>query len=210
MIRVAMITGEYPPMEGGVGAFTHMLSMALMEAGHTVAIFTDRRAIGDHSSAMPVNAQIDNWNWGMRQLRSMVRDFAPDVVNLQYEAAAYRMQAGPLFTPALLAGLPVVVTFHDLLVPYLFPKAGPVRHWAVHQLARRAASVIVTNMICKRWAALIGYDKSQSVPISMMHHRTAMIAWHGGPPKGFRRKHMWWHILASSMPAKVWPIYCVP
>jgi glycosyltransferase involved in cell wall biosynthesis len=38
-----------------------------------------------------------------------------------------------------------VVTFHDLLVPYLFPKAGPVREWANRLLARAASAVIATN-----------------------------------------------------------------
>jgi glycosyltransferase involved in cell wall biosynthesis len=39
----------------------------------------------------------------------------------------------------------VVVTFHDLLEPYLFPKAGPARRWITQRLARDADAVIVTN-----------------------------------------------------------------
>jgi glycosyltransferase involved in cell wall biosynthesis len=39
----------------------------------------------------------------------------------------------------------VVVTFHDLKVPYLFPKAGRVRWWVVLALARWSDAVIVTN-----------------------------------------------------------------
>jgi glycosyltransferase involved in cell wall biosynthesis len=38
-----------------------------------------------------------------------------------------------------------VVTFHDLRVPYLFPKAGPVRAWANRLLARSADATIATN-----------------------------------------------------------------
>jgi glycosyltransferase involved in cell wall biosynthesis len=37
------------------------------------------------------------------------------------------------------------VTFHDLKVPYLIPKAGPLRWEAVKTLAQRADGVIVTN-----------------------------------------------------------------
>jgi glycosyltransferase involved in cell wall biosynthesis len=37
------------------------------------------------------------------------------------------------------------VTFHDLRVPFLFPKAGRLRQGVVHQLARSAEGVIVTN-----------------------------------------------------------------
>jgi glycosyltransferase involved in cell wall biosynthesis len=42
-------------------------------------------------------------------------------------------------------GVPIVVTYHDLLPPYLFPKAGPLRKWTVRQLAQHADGVIVTN-----------------------------------------------------------------
>ena len=37
------------------------------------------------------------------------------------------------------------VTFHDLRVPYLFPKAGPLRRWIVHELARGCDLAITTN-----------------------------------------------------------------
>ena len=38
-----------------------------------------------------------------------------------------------------------VVTFHDLRTPYLFPKAGGLRKRVVHQMAKSADGVIVTN-----------------------------------------------------------------
>jgi glycosyltransferase involved in cell wall biosynthesis len=41
--------------------------------------------------------------------------------------------------------VPIVTTFHDLLVPYLFPKAGPLRWSVVEYLARHSDAVIVTN-----------------------------------------------------------------
>ena len=42
-------------------------------------------------------------------------------------------------------GSPTVVTFHDLLAPYLFPKAGRLREWANQLLARSATTVVATN-----------------------------------------------------------------
>jgi glycosyltransferase involved in cell wall biosynthesis len=39
----------------------------------------------------------------------------------------------------------VVVTFHDLRVPYLFPKAGRVREWVTRELAHASDAVIATN-----------------------------------------------------------------
>ncbi|MEK7328648.1 MAG: glycosyltransferase family 4 protein, partial [Chloroflexota bacterium] len=60
------------------------------------------------------------------------------------QAAAYVMIPPIHFLPNA-AGLPSVVTFHDLRVPYLFPKAGRLRRDAVNTLARSASGVIVTN-----------------------------------------------------------------
>jgi glycosyltransferase involved in cell wall biosynthesis len=40
----------------------------------------------------------------------------------------------------------VVTTFHDLLPPYLFPKAGPARDWVTRSLAKGSDAIIVTNV----------------------------------------------------------------
>lgn len=69
-------------------------------------------------------------------------------VHIQYQTGAYGMRPTVNALPALLRarwGRPVVVTFHDLLVPYLFPKAGPVREWANKLLALTATACIATN-----------------------------------------------------------------
>jgi polysaccharide biosynthesis protein PslF len=83
----------------------------------------------------------------MGRVRRSIARLAPDVVNVQVEPAAYGMKAGIYFLPRVLGpdAPPVVVTFHDLLPPYLFPKAGRLRLWSVLQLARDAAGIIVTN-----------------------------------------------------------------
>jgi len=53
------------------------------------------------------------------------------------------------FLPLRLRRVPnrprTVITFHDLKVPYLFPKAGPLRWWVNLALARWSDAVIVTN-----------------------------------------------------------------
>ena len=50
------------------------------------------------------------------------------------------------FLPWRLRGIaPAVVTFHDLRVPYLFPKANGLRGWVVRTMARRSAGCIATN-----------------------------------------------------------------
>jgi len=63
--------------------------------------------------------------------------------------------------------VPTVVTFHDLRVPYLFPKAGRLRRLAVEFMARQAAGVIVTNrQDFKQLRALgIGEEGLVEIPI---------------------------------------------
>jgi len=39
-MRIGLITGEYPPMQGGVGDFTHELGKALAALGHEVHVLT--------------------------------------------------------------------------------------------------------------------------------------------------------------------------
>jgi glycosyltransferase involved in cell wall biosynthesis len=86
---------------------------------------------------------------GWTQIADIANRERLDVLNIQYEPAAYAMQVGVNFMPSAWVRrkikTPVVTTFHDLLVPYLFPKAGPLRWIVVEYLARRSDAVIVTN-----------------------------------------------------------------
>ena len=77
----------------------------------------------------------------------LARELGLDVLNVQYQAAAYGMNPAVNFVPRRQRSdrPPVVVTFHDLKVPYLFPKAGPLRWQVVRTMAHRADRVIVTN-----------------------------------------------------------------
>ena len=148
-MRIGQITGEYPPMQGGVGAFTQELSHALCSLGHEVCIFTDHRGAGEERDAengVKVVADAHTWGWGtLSRIRRWAQAQKLDVINIQYQAAAYNMAAFIHILPVRLDNVRVVTTFHDLLVPYLFPKAGPLRYQAVLTLARSSDGVIVTN-----------------------------------------------------------------
>lgn len=149
-MHIGIITGEYPPMQGGVGDYSRELARALVAGGHAVSVLTSRAhtasAASDPPDGVQVTATIDNWNhavWGAVQ--AWVNERQPDVINVQYEAAAFKMAALVHSLPILLRKYPVVTTYHDLLVPYLFPKAGPLRHQALMTLAKTSEAVIVTN-----------------------------------------------------------------
>jgi len=199
-VRIGLITGEYPPMQGGVGAFSRELAAALAQQGHSIYILTDRQAKDSSEPGVTVSGTVSGWNRAsLFTVRRWVQANQLDVVNIQYEAAAFQMaqlvhllptiirltsSPTPLrkqrgeFTPTPSPspikregserGIPplhcvergaggeanirnkglkplVITTFHDLLVPYLFPKAGPLRYQAILALARGSDGVIVTN-----------------------------------------------------------------
>ena len=87
--------------------------------------------------------------WGpaaWRALRTTLADLQPDVLHIQYQTGAYQMRPLVNLLPWLLRHrLPVVVTAHDLLVPYLFPRAGAAREWVNRRLFGDAALTIATN-----------------------------------------------------------------
>lgn len=151
-LRIGLVTGEYPPDQGGVGDFTQELGQALTILGHEVHVLTSAsRAAPEAPSAAPepslaVHRVMEGWGWRCwRQVLAQARALKLDVLDVQYQAAAYGMHPAIHFVPRRQDRPPVLVTFHDLKVPYLFPKAGPLRWQVVRMLARRADGVIVTN-----------------------------------------------------------------
>jgi glycosyltransferase involved in cell wall biosynthesis len=148
-MKVLLITGEFPPMQGGVGDYTRELGLALSNLGCDVHVATSTQA--GPVEDLNVHPVVAGWDWSCwRILLDLIRHHRPDVIHVQYQAAAYAMRPAINFWPwrvrRLGTGRPrTVVTFHDLKVPYLFPKAGVLRRWVVNELARRSDAAITTN-----------------------------------------------------------------
>ena len=175
-MQIAQITGEFPPMQGGVGDFTRELARALAALGHAVHVLTscgkDGRGQDDASEPYTTHRVVSHWGWACwREVCRWIAEHRPDVVNVQYQAAAYAMRPAIHLLPCRLRRLAarpaVVVTYHDLKVPYLFPKAGPLRWQALLALARWADAVIVTNeedrLALRRYSSLA--DSVSLIPI---------------------------------------------
>jgi glycosyltransferase involved in cell wall biosynthesis len=142
-MRIGIVTGEYPPMRGGVGAYTQILARQLVRQGQEIFVFSSEAA---QSSDIHLTNTIQRW--GLSSLRAVdqwAQHERLDLINLQFQTAAYAMSPWIHFLPDTIRHIPVVTTFHDLRFPYLFPKAGSLRDWIVMHLARRSAGVIVTN-----------------------------------------------------------------
>jgi len=169
-MRIAFIAGEYPPLQGGLGDFTRELARATALAGHAPTVLT-RTAAGApaRETEQGVNIQrlVEGWGWSTARAIGRFATSAPtDVFNLQFQAAAYGMHSAIHLLPRLLRRhAPVVVTFHDLRVPYLFPKAGPLRWQAMLALARDAAGVIVTNPEDGATLRAAGLTRVREIPI---------------------------------------------
>ncbi|MBI1282325.1 MAG: glycosyltransferase [Anaerolineaceae bacterium] len=161
-MRVGIVTGEYPPMQGGIGAYTHILAHEMKHQGAAISIFTDRKA-----SSVDPDILIMNWmkSWGIDSLtliNQWARDFQADVINVQFQTAAYEMSPWIHFLPRF-SKMPVVTTFHDLRHPYLFPKAGGLRGRIIIELAQKSAGVIVTNH--EDYARLTQIEHKKLIPI---------------------------------------------
>jgi glycosyltransferase involved in cell wall biosynthesis len=143
-MRIGIITGEYPPMQGGISTYTRVVALQYAQHGHQVFIFTDHRAEESHPS-IHITATVKRW--GIKTLwdiRAWAKHHQLDVISFQFETAAYQMSGWVHLLP-IISPVPVVTTFHDLLTPYLFPKAGRLRSKVVTYLAERSSGIIATN-----------------------------------------------------------------
>lgn len=161
-MRIGLISGEYPPMKGGVGAYTQIIARTLAEQGHSPYVFTSQAGT-QSTQGVHLTADVNNWKWlTARRIMRWIDAHQLSATVLQYQTAAYQMSPYIHFLPNLLrAQAPFVTTFHDLRVPYLFPKASGLREWIVRHLADTSSGVIATNhedytqLMDHRHAALI-------------------------------------------------------
>lgn len=140
-MKIGIITGEYPPMPGGVGAFSRILAETMQKQGHDIHVLSRD---GTDSQTVPLST-IPSWGMGsITPIQEWTYKHQFDLINLQFQTAAFDMSPFVHFLPQM-TPVPMVTTFHDLRFPYLFPKAGKLRNWIVMNLARKSAGVIATN-----------------------------------------------------------------
>lgn len=158
-MRIAILTAEYPPLPGGVGDYTARLVQALTEFQETeleLAVLTIQDAamtlleVKAGSSSRTVLGQASRWGWSTWPLVGhMLAGWRPDLLHIQYQTGAYGMHPAINLLPAWLrrsgSAPKLVVTMHDLLLPYLAPRAGWLREWVTYRLMADCDALIVTN-----------------------------------------------------------------
>jgi glycosyltransferase involved in cell wall biosynthesis len=179
-MHILFVTGEYPPMPGGVGAYTAELGRALVALGARVSVLTARRgapqpethSVDDH--AVDVHPIIERWGWRTAsRVDAWAAQRGVDWIHVQYQTAAFNMHPAINLAPQRWrnrgrnAGRRVAWTYHDLLVPYLFPKAGArLRRWITERPAHFCHLTIVTNAgDCRQLAARLPADAASPVVI---------------------------------------------
>lgn len=108
------IVSTYPPIECGIGTYSHYLTTALRQRGEEVYVFSQYGGKGDYvfgsysSKSSNIGANIFE----------MASKMTPDVLHIQHEFGLYGEPKGiqiiELILRCRIAGLPVLTTFHTV------------------------------------------------------------------------------------------------
>ena len=91
-MHILLISGEFPPMQGGVGDYSREMARAFAAQGHEVSVLVSQSLADAYGQVdrepwhvLPVAR---DWKWGCwRQIMNLVTEIQPDVIDLQYQAA---------------------------------------------------------------------------------------------------------------------------
>ncbi len=149
-MKITLLTGEFPPMRGGVADYTSLIADGLKRLGVDVSVLTSTRARSPRGDAPWVSPDVVSWGTGLwGDVARHVEQHRPDILHVQYQTGAYDMRLGinllPWINRIRRRKARLVVTFHDLKEPYLFPKIGPARHLATMALAAGSDAIVITN-----------------------------------------------------------------
>jgi polysaccharide biosynthesis protein PslF len=182
-------------MHGGIADYTDQLARSLQKFGWESLIMTSEHASGDDDRIV---ATVKRWDGSIVQtVRDTIRETSPDVIHIQYQTGAFQMRPSINLLPMRLGlrkrPVPVVTTYHDLLRPYLFPKAGQIRRWANRALGYGSDAIILTNE--RDFRQVRSYrlfrDRAWQIPLSSNIpraenvDRAAVLTRYGLDPSGF-------------------------
>lgn len=144
-MKVAMVTGSYPPMTCGVGDYTHKLVGSLQEIGAKVDVF---------SSGL---------DWSLlnsKKLADSISAASPDIIHIQYPTVGYGSSLGPQALSFM--SKPSVVTVHEVSQVHM------LRQLSLVSFTLSADRVIFTSeyemSYASRWAPRLA-TRSTVIPI---------------------------------------------
>ena len=114
-MKVAMITGSYPPMRCGVGDYTYQIIKGIRDSQTEVHIFTSAEAKLNGKENF-FHSVVKSWSiWPTISLARRVQREQPDIVHIQYPTIGYGYNLGPQILSIFLRmlGLKIVTTIHE-------------------------------------------------------------------------------------------------
>lgn len=114
-LRLALITGSFPPEICGVGDYSARLAENLAQ-WCDVQVITSCGEGGSVAGGLTVHRVMNSWALGrLPFLVSLIRKIAPDVIHIQYPTRGYGAGTLPYIVPLLgrLMGKPSVQTWHE-------------------------------------------------------------------------------------------------
>lgn len=150
-MHIVLVTGEYPPLMGGIGDYTHLLARHLHARGLQITVVAATAPASPPAAEgdFPVEQVPRRWNRRTRRrIAELARGSRDAWIHVQYQTAAFNMNPGVNLAAEAWRrrGLSVAWTYHDLLPPYLLPRIGArIRHDITLRPARASALVISTN-----------------------------------------------------------------
>lgn len=119
-MKIAIITGSYPPDTCGIGDYTAQLATSLRQKGVTIEIICRN------------NWSLDN----IGNIVKMIRSVKPDIVHIQYPTVGF----GKKLTPQLLSlVIPSVVTVHEV------SEAHMLRKLSLYPFSLRSRHIVFTT-----------------------------------------------------------------
>src|SRR6218665_3061151 len=120
-MRILLITGSYPPMKCGVGAYTQKLANALGDSVdcEVMVLTGSAAAIAANESNVELYAEVQDWRFRhLFRLLRRVTSLSPDIVHFQFPTQGYNGRTALLLPMAVrLSGIPCVQTWHEPPVP---------------------------------------------------------------------------------------------
>lgn len=165
-MHTLIISSSFPGLRCGVGDYVYRLARQFGLEGLDILVITSKRQEiidfiqSKKGRVIKVFPDIEYWDKrAVKKITSLVEQYKPDCVHLHYHWWMYNdgflkgMAFSQIFSDLRKKGFKnrlVVTLVHDLMGPYLFPKAGPLRQIYLHKLLAASDQIIVHTDIAKR------------------------------------------------------------
>jgi glycosyltransferase involved in cell wall biosynthesis len=170
IIRILMVSVEYPPIRGGIGRYTYNLTKNLMKLGCEVYIACNEKGHGQFGGLSPTNVHNSD------VLLKIIDKLHPDIVHIQYEHGLYGLKLD-FINPSKIStnidlfyeqcNIPIVTTFHST---YNF------KQWLSRvEVIKLAGQTSTLGIFMEQWKHLLNYHSLRTLDRKKLRQSQAGI-----------------------------------